>query len=435
MLKTILPFCAVLLLAGCTSSSSEQEEEDAFLSKSKFQLHATTLKNKQAEVVAFTKIDSLYHLIYASEKDQWSHMVSKKMRRWNVANPIELESSDIGALAVDPKGDRGLPQIWLRLENDDGVINRYDSRDGMNWVAYPGNPMLNAKAGELRLTQNPKNSSWLLCISTPDTGIEIWETTNFESWNSLGMLSPSLEYGKAGIFFLGNRSVLQVEGETIQWLEVSRTNEGFRLVDESPFAKLVGHNSAMIYQDENEDVLFSSHENPSLESIPTFGLPLAINFEENQVRFSQTSALQATLIAKRRGFLSSLIGVGASHFSVNITDFTTDVRADLIADSVRIASLFIDRFENTITLDRSLAPLGDQQMVSYPCAPLDSTFRLDVTIDASTLDVMINEGKDFLGTFHLGNSNAINRMKLYVENEEKELPGTILVFDRQALND
>lgn len=197
------------------------QTNDLFREKFRPQLHFTPERNWINDPNGLLFYKGKYHLFYQHNPKgdlwgnmSWGHATSTDLFHWQEL-PVAIECTETtgifsGSAVVDYRNTSGfgtvdnpaIVAIYTSHQNDGSNQSQhlaYSLDEGLNWVKYEGNPVLDLGMKDFRdpkVSWDKQSQSWLMVIAKPEEHkIAFFRSPNLREWSHLSDFGPEAAIG------------------------------------------------------------------------------------------------------------------------------------------------------------------------------------------------------------------------------------------------
>lgn len=418
MIRKLAIICIGSLIIGCSTSDKEQRQRipDGTYRPSGF--HAFITHGTGNEPISLLKADTLYHLFYTTETDEWGHLTSTDMLSWRPSISFPIPEHGYGEVIWDENNLTGLNAPWNILWSDGDQLFLNYSQDGIQWSEID-NPVLSIK-GQPSISWSPDLEKWILAM-THENKVSLFASQNLTEWTASNSIS-SADAQKAWLIKSDSEWVLLTQGVKLQYQLGSFDESGF-YASSDPIIKEgfnSGQGTVMIESDAKTIITKNQTSNAQL---PTFSTPMALTLKDQKLTLTPSKVMQSQIVGKRRARLNRLLTDGPSWYNFGIEEEFNEMEI-VISDNTSEVRIFWNRDTQAINFSGSALASNNQEIMAFKNGASLERVSIDLLIDHASVDLFINDGEFATSILTLPDS-FFSTVEVFINGEKYDAKGIL----------
>jgi fructan beta-fructosidase len=397
-----------------------------------------------------------YHLFYQHNPSgilwgnmSWGHSVSENLIDWQYL-PVAIECTDTtgifsGSAVVDFKNTSGfgsldnppLVAIYTVHQNDGSNQSQhlaYSLDEGLTWIKYEGNPVLDLEMKDFRdpkVSWNESTNSWLMTIAKPlEFKISFFSSPDLKSWKHLSDFGPLGATG--GCWECPDLFPLVTPSGEGKWVLLVSLNPG-GIAGGSGTQYFIGDWDGERFTTDQNSTKWIDYGRDNYAGVTFHNAPderriflawmsnwdYASKLPSPLWRGSMTAPRELKIIESNNELLLSTLPITQLETS---HDYTFDIDSDedctiTISHNDSKVVIYFDSNSKKISVDRSKAWFPDlEDAVQEMPAVEHKKFSLRLLLDHGSLELFIPEAGLALTTLH-----TLPAMSVILQKTEKQL--------------
>ncbi|WP_436516005.1 hypothetical protein [Ekhidna sp. To15] len=418
MIRKLAIICICSLIIGCSTSDKEQRQRipDGTYRPSGF--HAFITHGTGNEPISLLKTDTLYHLFYTTETDEWGHLTSNDMLSWQPAISFPIPEHGYGEVIWDENNLTNLNAPWNILWSDGEQLFLNYSQDGIQWTDLE-NPVLRAK-GLPSIVWSEDLEQWILTL-TNENGIFIFTSQNLTEWTT-GNSITSEGALKSWLIDMDDEWILLTQGTKHQYQLGSFDGSGFQPTSDRITIEGIDSGIGTLIREGDENIIVTKNRT-SNNQLPTFSTPLALALKDQKLKIRPLKAMQSQIVSKRRARLNRLLTDGPSWYNFAIEE-EFEVMEIVVSDATSEVRMLWDKNAQTISISGSALASDNPTTMTFKNENPFERVVVDLLIDHASVDFFLNDG-DFATSLLTLPDSFFSKVEVFLNGEKYDAKGIL----------